>query len=136
MRKTLRIIGDRSSRDLRFVCAANTGVLLCGWGSTDRGHYVVACNRRRGADAISIVILYLGRVRRQPRRLGASGILRSGPLLRRKILRFRRGNVGAQPWRDRRRDRGGAALPERCARPDGAGGALERPIRPGRPKPG
>ena len=56
---------------------------------------------------------------------GSSRVMRDGPVLRRQILGLRRRDVGAQPWRQRGRDRIGAALPQSRACAHAAGLALE-----------
>lgn len=55
----------------------------------------------------------------------SSRVLRDGPVLRRQILGLRRRDVGAKPWRQRGRDRSGAALSQPRACPHAAGLALE-----------
>src|SRR5689334_5889040 len=89
-----------------------TTVVLCRQGSTDRGHYVVARNRRRRAGYIFYAVGPFERPRGPSAGLRETGVVHGGPVLCRKVFCLYRGVLGAQPWRDRGADRSGAPLPE------------------------
>ena len=98
-------------------------------GRTFRGHDGYACNRRRGAGFICRFLRYFERLGRGPSaRHRSSGVLQYGSLLCRKVFRFGRRDVGAQPWRQRSGDRGGTAMLGRGERTDGPGRAFLRAI--------